>query len=62
MNNYAHWAVIGSYVQSMEAAGVAPHYWMSNHVPGGHEYNTAISAYSYPDVADIFRLEFFVLK
>eukprot|EP01047_Picozoa_sp_COSAG01_P041415 COSAG01_NODE_3552_length_5942_cov_20.267842_6_plen_65_part_00 len=32
-------AVIGSYVQSMEARGVAPHYWMSNHVPGGHEYN-----------------------
>jgi uncharacterized phosphosugar-binding protein len=42
MNNYAHWAVIGSYVQSMESRGEAPHYWMSNHVPGGHVYNESV--------------------
>jgi len=35
MNNYAHWAVIGAYVQAMEARDVGIHYWKSNHVPGG---------------------------
>ena len=42
MNNYAFWAVVGAYVQAMEARGVAPYYWMSHHVPGGIEYNKTI--------------------
>lgn len=42
MNNYSYWAVIGAFVQAMEEAGTAPYYWMSNHVPGGHEYNDQI--------------------
>jgi uncharacterized phosphosugar-binding protein len=42
MNNYAYWAVIGAFVQTMEESGNPPYYWMSNHVPGGHEYNDAI--------------------
>lgn len=42
LNNYAYWAVIGAFVQTMEDAGCPPYYWMSNHVPGGHEYNDAI--------------------
>ncbi|MBN1291339.1 MAG: hypothetical protein JXB48_05820 [Candidatus Latescibacteria bacterium] len=42
MNNYAFWAIIGAYVQNMEAQGVAPYYWMSWHVPGGKAYTDSI--------------------
>lgn len=42
MNNYAFWAIIGSYVQEMEKRGVAPYYWMSWHVPGGKAYTDSI--------------------
>ncbi len=42
MNNYAFWAVVGAYVQAMEARGEAPYYWMSYHVPGGQEYDESI--------------------
>jgi len=42
MNNYAFWAIVGSYVQAMEARGVAPYYWMSWHVPGGKAYTDSI--------------------
>ena len=42
MNNYAFWAVVGAYVEAMEKRGEAPYYWMSYHVPGGHEYDESI--------------------
>lgn len=42
MNNYAFWAIVGGYVQAMEARGEAPYYWMSYHVPGGMEYDESI--------------------
>ena len=42
MNNYAFWAVVGAYVQSMESRGEAPYYWMSLHVPGGREYDDTV--------------------
>lgn len=42
MNNFAFWAVVGSYVQAMEQRGVAPYYWMSFHVPGGKAYDDSI--------------------
>ena len=42
MNNYAFWALVGSYVQAMERRGEAPYYWMSYHVPGGREYDESI--------------------
>jgi hypothetical protein len=42
MNNFAFWAIVGSYVQSMERQGETPHFWMSNHVPGGKAYNDSV--------------------
>ena len=42
MNNYAFWALVGSYVQAMEQHGEAPYYWMSYHVPGGKAYDESI--------------------
>jgi len=42
MNNYAFWAILGAYVQGMEARGAAPYYWMSWHVPGGKAYTDSI--------------------
>ena len=42
MNNYAYWAIIGGYVQAMEARNTAPYYWMSWHVPGGQAYDDSI--------------------
>ena len=51
MNNYAFWAIIGAYVQSMEMRGASPYYWMSWHVPyydkpgRGHAYTDSIEPY-----------------
>ena len=42
MNNYIFWAIVGAYVQALEARGEAPYYWMSLHVPGGKEYDDRV--------------------
>ena len=42
MNNYIFWALVGAYVEAMEARGEAPYYWMSFHVPGGAEYDNVV--------------------